>query len=61
MLGLPQALLCKHLIAGGGEGNIPASAGRRHSSLPSPSWVSSQVEPEMVSEQVVAELPRSLP
>lgn len=56
MLGLPQALLCKHLIAGGGEGNIPASTGRRHGSLASAGWVSSQVELEMVWEQVVAKL-----
>lgn len=54
---MPQALLCKQLIAAGGEGNIPASSGRRHGSLASAGWVSSQVELEMVWEQAVAKLP----
>lgn len=48
MLGFLQALLCKDLIAGGGEGNIPASTGRKHGCLLAADCVSSQVELEMV-------------
>lgn len=57
MPGLLQALLCKHLMAGGGEGNIPTSTARRHGSLASAGWVSSQVGLGMVWEGVVAKLP----
>lgn len=44
MLGLLQALLCKHPIAGGGWGISPPSTGRGHGSLLLlESWIKSQV------------------